>query len=396
MIMIPKKIVFLGTHGQHNIGDELLLETFLAQLGSHHHYEVNSYDPPYTAAQLHSRFHADVFNTARERRRLLHRLRQCDLVFFGGGSIIKELYASVGRNRYATLLMVLAIVTFARRIARKPIVMSNIGVGPLQTKQGRRFARWTLHQVDVLSVRDCKSYQTCLSLGVPAHRVQLVPDAVFAQSPAQFAPLTCEEVAGYPLPRPVTGDGALQPPLRVALNLNYDIENSANWTTFLQNLEDGLRALHADRPIEIHTLPMQSRFKTQHDAKVLSEFCARLPEIEVHQRLPTTHRQVAALIAGCDLLVAERLHALVIAAILGKPFVALTYDVKVRELVASLAMTSYALDVNAPFDPLAFKRAAEAALDDPASIQAHLLKRSATMRSELARYFSRLRQQLQL
>lgn len=394
--MTSKNIVFLGTHGQYNIGDELLLETFLNQLGSHHHYEVNSYDPPFTAAQLQSRFHAEVFNTTGDRGRLLRRLQTCDLVFFGGGSIIKELYASVGRNRYATLLMVLAIVTFAHQIARKPIVMSNIGVGPLQTHQGRRLARYILHQVDVLSVRDCKSYETCLSLGLPPHRMQCVPDAVFANSPDQFAPISCEEVAGYPLPRPAACNGAPRSPVRVALNLNYDIENPTNWTTFLKNLEDGLRALHTSCPIEIHTLPMQSGFKAHHDAKVLAEFCTRLPEIEAHQRLPTTHRQIAALIAGCDLLVAERLHALVIAAILGKPFVALTYDVKVRELIAGLEMTSYALDANAPFDPLALKRMAEAALHESSAIRDHLLRRSSAMRSELACYFSRLRQQLQL
>ncbi len=44
----PRRIVFLGTHGQYNIGDELLLETFLTQLGAEHHYVVNSYDPEFT------------------------------------------------------------------------------------------------------------------------------------------------------------------------------------------------------------------------------------------------------------------------------------------------------------------------------------------------------------
>lgn len=392
--MTNKRIVFLGTHGQYNIGDELLLETFLAQLGAGNHYHVNSYDPAFTAAQLQPRFQAEVFNTATERGRLLQGLRACDVLFFGGGSIIKELYASVGRNRYATLLMVLAIVTFTRRIARRPIVMSNIGVGPLQTATGQRLARWTLGQVDVLSVRDRKSYDTCLALGLPAQRVQLVPDAVFANSPAVFTPTGADDVAGYPQPRGAIE--AVQPPLRIALNLNYDIENPANWPTFLQNLEDGLRALHASQPIEIHTLPMQSGFKAEHDAKVLAEFCARIPEIHVYQHRPETHRQIAAIIAGCDLLVSERLHALVIAAILGKPLVALMYDVKVRELIAGLDMTAYALDVNAPFDPLAFRELAETALREAAAVQAHLLARSGALRQELAAYFTWLRQRLRL
>jgi polysaccharide pyruvyl transferase WcaK-like protein len=392
--MTTKRIVFLGTHGQYNIGDELLLETFLTQLGTGNHYDVNSYDPPFTAAQLRPRFQVEVFNTATERGRLLQGLRACDALFFGGGSIVKELYASVGRNRYATLLMVLAIVTFTRRVARKPIVMSNIGVGPLQTAMGQRLARWTLRQVDVLSVRDRKSYDTCLDLGLPAQRVQLVPDAVFANPPAVFAATDADDVAGYPRPGSEVGD--LRPPLRVALNLNYDIENPANWPTFLQNLEAGLRALHASQPIEIHTLPMQSGFKAEHDAKILAEFCARIPEIDVHQHRPETHRQIAAIIAGCDLLVSERLHALVIAAILGQPFVALMYDVKVRELIVGLDMAAYALDVNAPFDPLAFKGLAEAALRESDAVRAHLLARSAALRQELAAYFDWLRQRLRL
>ena len=68
-------------------------------------------DPAFTAAQLGARFPAEVFNTATERSKLLTYLWQADLLFFGGGSIIKELYASTGRHPYSTLLMVLATVT---------------------------------------------------------------------------------------------------------------------------------------------------------------------------------------------------------------------------------------------------------------------------------------------
>ena len=318
--MQGKRIVFLGTHGQYNIGDELLLETFLTKLGDGNRYFVNSYDPAFTAAQLRPRFQAEVFHTATERGRFLRYLLGCDLLFFGGGSIIKELYASVGRNRYATLLMVLATVTFTHWVARKPIVMSNIGVGPLTTPWGKRLARLTLRQVDVLSVRDATSQRTCLGLGLTPERVQLVPDAVFVNPPSAF---------GHAAEASPAGEMPAQRPLRVALNLNYDIENPANWETFLTNLAAALSALNRIRPLEIHALPMQSRFKAQDDAKVLSDFRARIPEIEMHLGRPETPREAAAIIAGCDVLLSERLHALVMAAILGVPCLALMYDVKV-------------------------------------------------------------------
>ena len=99
------KILFLGTHGQFNLGDELLLETFLSQLGEEHTYAVNSYDPAFTQNAMRPKFNVESFHTTRELPRFLKYLLTSKVIFFGGGSIIKELYASVGRNPYSTLLM---------------------------------------------------------------------------------------------------------------------------------------------------------------------------------------------------------------------------------------------------------------------------------------------------
>ncbi|MGB0111963.1 MAG: hypothetical protein WBP59_01965, partial [Ilumatobacteraceae bacterium] len=117
---VCRDVLFLGTHGQFNVGDELLLETFLGQLGSQHRFMVNSYDPARTAAALDGRYDVDVFDTASGRLALLGRIRRCDAVVFGGGSILKELYASVGRWRHATLVMVLALVIVAKMF-RRPV-----------------------------------------------------------------------------------------------------------------------------------------------------------------------------------------------------------------------------------------------------------------------------------
>lgn len=381
--MRNKRIVFLGTHGQMNIGDELLLETFLTQLGAENHYDVNSYDPAYTSTQLGNRFQADVFNTATERSKLLCFLWQADLLFFGGGSIIKELYATTGRHPYSTLLMVLATVTFAKQVARKPVVMSNIGVGPLMTPRGHQLAGWILRQTDILSVRDRKSYATCRQLGLDATRVQLVPDAVFANSPDVFGQ-----------PRQTPAPRRAGEPLKIALNLNFDIENPANWEHFRCTLLDALRTLAERRPIEIHSLPMQSHFKAMHDARVLEEFRALAPDLPMVLHSVENHRQAAAVIAACDLLLAERLHALVIAAILGKPFYALMYDVKVRELVGGLEMSEHAVDINQPFEPTVLVHGIESVVAQSEKIGAHLADRSTALREELAGYFASVEQRL--
>lgn len=372
------KILFLGTHGQFNIGDELLLETFLAQLGVEHQYAVNSYDPDFTKNAMRPKFNVESFHTTRELPRFLKHLLFSDLLFFGGGSIIKELYASVGRNPYSTLLMILATVTFAKQVTRKRVVMSNIGVGPIMTPRGEQLARWILKQVDVLSVRDEKSLQTTLKLGLAPSKVILVPDAVFANPPEVF--ISTSETL------PSVGK------TRIALNLNYDIENPSAWDSFLTNLADALMQLSKTRPLEIHALPMQSKFKANDDLSVLKDFVKRIPDIPCVIHDPQTAQEAARIIQGMDMVLAERLHTLVISSILGKPFFGLVYDVKVKELIAYLGMSEHSLNINQPFTAEDLSSGISCVLEQHNMISSHLLQRSASLREQLGIYFDEIRQ----
>ena len=371
------KILFLGTHGQFNLGDELLLETFLSQLGEEHIYAVNSYDPAFTQNAMRPKFNVESFHTTRELPRFLKYLLTSKIIFFGGGSIIKELYASVGRNPYSTLLMILATVTFAKQIARKKVVMSNIGVGPLMTPRGEMLARWILNQVDFLSVRDEKSHRTALKLGLSPLKVNLVPDAVFANPPEVFVPnpkllLPSEKI-------------------RIALNLNYDIEKPEAWEPFQANLAEALTQIHAETPIEIHALPMQSKFKANDDLSILKGFSKRVPEIPFILHDPQTAQEAAEIIASVDMVLAERLHTLVISSILGKPFYGLVYDVKVQELVDYLGMEKYARNINAAFCSEDLTAGIRSVLSAYNEIGMHLIERSTLLRMKLGRYFDDLK-----
>jgi len=378
---MSKTILFLGTHGQHNLGDELLLETFLAQLGRAHRYFVNSYDPEFTTGQLAGAYNAHVFHTGQSKTRLVRLILESDLLFFGGGSIIKELYESVGRNRYATLLMVLSIVTFSRWLARKPVIISNIGVGPLRSRPGRWIAGLILRQADFVSVRDQASYKTCVALGLKPGKLACVPDAVFVHSPSDWG------VASQP------GGPQADDRLRIALNLNYTIENPGNWDYFVKNLAKSLEWVAARHPLEIHALPMQSGFKAHHDLEELQAFAKRLPFARVVMHDPQNAADVVRVIASSDLVLAERLHALIIAAILGRPSLALIYDVKVRELVRTLCMDDYAVDINVRFDPQALTEKLLALDQQREMVSAQLSERSAALRQEVVAYFERLRSQ---
>lgn len=160
---------------------------FFPELGEEHIYAVNSYDLRFTKCYA-PQVQRGIFSTLRVSCRASGIPLTEQVIFFGGGSIIKEPYASVGRNPYSTLLMILATVTFAKQIARK-VVMSNIGVGPLFVLLPAEkcllvgfSTRW------IFSVRDEKSHRTMLKLGLSPLKVNLVPDAVFANPPEVFVP----------------------------------------------------------------------------------------------------------------------------------------------------------------------------------------------------------------
>jgi polysaccharide pyruvyl transferase CsaB len=337
-----RRVLFLGTHGQANIGDELLLTTFLEQLGHEHQYVVNSYAPDRTRAHFEADVDIEVIATTGDRWPLLRNLVRCDAVVFGGGSIVKELYRSVGRWRYATLVMVLALVMVARA-ARRPVLLCGVGVGPINTRVGRVLAAIIVRTANLVSVRDAASYDTCLSIGARPDRVVRIPDPAFVNRADQLLPVggLDEARAG------IDPDGCV----RIALNLNRDIANGDRWDDVLAELTETFDLVAARIRIEIHALPMQSEYKEHDDATVLRAFLSGHPEWNPVVHDTADHRDVAAIIATCDLVVSERFHAIVMAAILGRPTIGLLYDVKVAELADQLGIRGRSVDINAPFDP---------------------------------------------
>jgi polysaccharide pyruvyl transferase WcaK-like protein len=238
--------------------------------------------------------------------------------------------------------MVLAIVVMARA-ARRPVLLCGVGVGPLDTRVGRLFAGAIVRTASLVSVRDATSYEICLAIGARPSRLIRIPDPVFVNRPDQLLPVSPH--------RARSADVGSNGRLRIGLNLNRDIANGDRWGDVLAELAQTLDMVADQIPIEIHALPMQSDFKADDDATVLREFLAGHPAWNPVLHDTNDHRDVATIVADCDVVVSERLHAIVMAAILGRPTVGLLYDVKVTELADQLGIADRSVDINAPFDP---------------------------------------------
>lgn len=372
-----RRVLFLGTHGQANVGDELLLDTFLGELGPDHVYAVNSYDPAGTEEQLADRFDVSVFHTGSARLALVRNVATCDVVLFGGGNILKELYLSVGRWRYSTLAMVLGVVLLAR-LCRKPVLMANVGIGPVDTAMGRAFVQLILRCVWLISVRDEGSLRLARSVGCPEHKVRLVPDAVWVRNGDRLT---------APVPVRHRDDDE---PLRIAVNLNKDVDTADEWDQFLQRFVAALEMAADHRKVEFHALPMQCGFKSGTDLEVLRDVLGRIAA-PVHIHAPRDHHDVASIIAECDLVVSERLHAIILAGIVGRPVIALPYDIKVRELVSQLGITDRSFDVCGDLQSAELAAAIIDAVDHQGAERDRLAAVAADLRRDAAAGFATLR-----
>ena len=135
---------------------------------------------------------------------------------------------------------------------------------------------------------------------------------------------------------------------------------------------------------------MQCGFKSGTDLEVLEEVLGRL-EAPVRIHAPADHREVASIIAACDLVVSERLHAIILSVVIGCPVIALPYDVKVRELAAQLGIEDRSFDVSADLEPGALAAAILRTVDDQGSERDRMAAVAAAKRQEAASGFAAVR-----
>jgi polysaccharide pyruvyl transferase WcaK-like protein len=330
------KVLFIGTHGQDNIGDELLLNVFIHNLrNSIDEWYINSYEPSKTAEGINLS-NARVFHTSRDKIRLLWYIFRCDAVIFGGGSIIKELYTEYGGDKYGTL-KIINILTFASKtIFRKPIYMSHIGAGPIETTEGKLLSKKILSRVDKVSVRDKRSLRVLNELNTSTE-IEQVSDAVYSVNKDFFDVTQKEHNEAYV----------------VGINLCRNIANNSNWEYFVDMLMIDLIKASKKHDLSIVGISMQNSTEDNNDYNALVSLKDKMiahgytGSFEVYGA-ESIHR-TSELISQCDLLVGERLHFLIIGSLFSIPIIPLEYDAKVKALSEELDLKDLSIDINTRF-----------------------------------------------
>ncbi len=294
---MAQNVLLCGYYGEHNLGDDALLQVLLEQLPPGWTPLVTARDQQEVEAHFH------VATTDRTSLRgLLAALGRCRALVLGGGSLLQDATSFRSLLYYAALIL-------AARLQGKPVILWGQGLGPLRRRRSQLLVRALLPLATAISWRDPASAALAASWGI---RSATGSDPVWALPAGGWRGPGGPIVLGW---RPV-----------------HQLEGD-EWRPYLQALDQLAEA--ADR--EVLWLP----FHREQDRGLLARLAG---EELLPAALKARSREVAVLdpaeamecFHSAGLVVAMRLHGLILAALAGSPCAALSYDPKVGAAAAAI------------------------------------------------------------
>lgn len=251
--------------------------------------------------------------------RLTAALRQVDVLVHGGGSLLQD------TTGLPSLLYYLGVIHLAQRLG-KPVAVFGQGMGPLEHGLSRRLVRRVIGGVQMLSVRDEDSAQLLAQMGVK-RPVEVYADPVFLLKPQAIATDIAagrqdliaqgldpdRKLAGFAL-RPWPGTERVAP----------EVVATARWLR-----EQGW---------QVAFLPFHPPQDTGISQQLAAEAGDSAAVVLTWSQLPS----LIGLVGNMHLLVGMRLHALILAALLGLPAVGLVYDPKVGSFLKEVGLPGLA------------------------------------------------------
>lgn len=234
------------------------------------------------------------------------------------------------------------------RLSGTRLMYLSVGAGPFKTPMGRWFFRHALSSASYISVRDPESIEWMKAIGV-RRAVALYPDMAFDIIPSAGKPARADECQpggnGRAAARMRVGINALPyyhdewAPLLEDGGIGYDayidaLARFADWLImggvepvfFHSQVGDGFLDADIARALD------QLRHETQWRAKARFTDC-RTPQ-DLFEEM-----------AGLDIIVASRFHAVLFSYLLRKPAIGISYHHKIDDLMQCMGQSSYALDI---------------------------------------------------
>ncbi|ERN52000.1 polysaccharide pyruvyl transferase CsaB [Alkalihalophilus marmarensis] len=320
------RLVLSGYYGFDNVGDEAILFSIISALREQQpdiKLTVLSNQPEKTAET----YQVDAVDRWKLKD-VSAAIKRADGVISGGGSLLQDKTGNRSVVYYSGIM-------WLAKLHKKPFFVYAQGIGPVSKGFNQKIVKSTVSKSSLLTVRDHESEELLKQFGV-TKEIKLVPDPVLG------------------ITRPNGSEQAEGEIKRIAVSVR-------DWPSeypFKEEIAKGLDQV-ADRGYMIRFIPMHG----EHDhnaSKDVAELMRHDADIMPHDG---EIQEKIQWIEDCDLLVGMRLHALIFAAVVDTPFVALSYDPKIDSF-ASLCKQPVAAHVNEKWEAIELVEAMNRQLED--------------------------------
>ena len=317
-----KSVLLLGSYGQSNLGDDLLMWNFLGLLRDQGYEEiyVNANTAEYIPKPVKQAYpNLHVLNTYQTSVFTYVRLiRRVDCIVYGGGTLYKELYSTTGRGKYSVISRMMGFNVLAKLFGTR-LYHLNIGIGSLKTALGRWISKVALNAATKTVFRDEESYRYAKdTLGVAEEKIERSTDGLFIsriwQRPWHKATLRIDRKKYKNI---------------IGVNVLSDIPDWIDRDAYMRTMRQFVLTL-LDRGNYVVFVPFQHAFNPRNDLRFTHElFDDVLAGRSGYKMLAEVPIDLASsYLQQCDLFVGMRFHSLLLSTVNQVPFLAVAYDTK--------------------------------------------------------------------
>jgi polysaccharide pyruvyl transferase WcaK-like protein len=310
-------VLIAGPHGGQNLGDEFILSRIASEVQEQGHQVTGtSIDPDYTRA-VHGFDSVPMLDIRHLRFQVLRALREVDALIIGGGEQIQE--GRIGYPIWGLLPNVAHLVRTAKKL-EKPTMLWGVGVDHIETRYGKWMLKHWVRQADAVTVRDGRSFQRLADLGFREEQLHLAADPVFSVD-------RLSRVNGRSYLEALLGSRIFGKRLILVAAAN----DRGTDLGYLESLISGCR--HAAESLDATVLVLSMHTQKRYDLLLLEHPSFREDHLLIQMPLfKFSASDLALLFAGVDVVVASRMHALIIAATQGTPWLNISRGAKMDAL----------------------------------------------------------------
>jgi len=352
----PKRILIAGaaTSAWLNVGDEAILSNMVADLRAaipNLQISVVSSNPKSALAD----YGVDEV-PAQDIKLLIKTAQASDLIVLGGGGIFYD-YWGFNTNELLTPNHtghgIFVDVALLAALLDKPLMTHAVGVGPLNTQSAKHFTKIVFEQANRITVRDIESKETLIELGIDAEAIRVTADPVFSDQ-EDFLTSASRDIT-------TELEKTIKSPLvSVVLRSwqNADIDQLA-WEMAVAQALDRFLEVYGGA---VRFVPFFVEKEDVHDTEVARRVLKEMKfadRAEIIKENASPAEKLKAVVES-DLLLGMRLHSMIFAIKNGIPAVALAYDPKVTNLMASIDKLDLNLELNRVNAKVLFSKLAKA------------------------------------